>query len=329
MEEDRSTRCDDREDKVVLKKGPWSPQEDQKLLSYIHQHGYGSWASLPSKAGLKRCGKSCRLRWTNYLRPDIRRGKFNLQEEDTIIQLHALLGNRWSAIAAHLPKRTGNEIKNYWNTHLKKKLIQMGIDPMTHKPKNHPLGCAQPKDFANLCHMAQWESARLEAESRLVRRQSAAPPLPPPQYFDVLKAWENSTTGGTLNSFFADSNGSSSLQSPTSTLSFSNNNLAQTAALPTAFGPIGGNLGGHDQVIRGIMDISVETQDEDNVDPIIIESLGFPSFIADVAPPPPPPPPCDVVAGGWWGSVVEEDDEVVVNYWGSTLNDVAFSNRRL
>ncbi|KAJ0865700.1 putative transcription factor MYB-HB-like family [Helianthus annuus] len=83
---------------VGMKKGPWTPEEDQKLLSYIQQFGHGSWRSLPPKAGLKRCGKSCRLRWTNYLRPDIKRGKFTLEEERTIIQLHALLGNRYYSI---------------------------------------------------------------------------------------------------------------------------------------------------------------------------------------------------------------------------------------
>ncbi|KMT17345.1 hypothetical protein BVRB_2g040370 [Beta vulgaris subsp. vulgaris] len=158
-----------------LKKGPWTPEEDQKLLAYIEEHGHGNWRALPTKAGLQRCGKSCRLRWTNYLRPDIKRGKFSLQEEQTIIQLHALLGNRWSAIATHLPKRTDNEIKNYWNTHLKKRLAKMGIDPVTHKPKHDALfaaidGGKQSKNAANLSHMAQWESARLEAEARLARQ---------------------------------------------------------------------------------------------------------------------------------------------------------------
>jgi myb proto-oncogene protein len=86
-------------------------------------------------AGLNRCGKSCRLRWTNYLRPDIKRGKFSQEEEQTILHLHSVLGNKWSSIAAHLPGRTDNEIKNFWNTHLKKRLIQMGFDPMTHRPR--------------------------------------------------------------------------------------------------------------------------------------------------------------------------------------------------
>ncbi|KAM7268413.1 hypothetical protein ACFE04_010579 [Oxalis oulophora] len=164
----RSPCCE----KVGLKKGPWTPEEDQKLLAYIEEHGHGSWRALPIKAGLQRCGKSCRLRWTNYLRPDIKRGKFSLQEEQMIIQLHALLGNRWSAIATHLPKRTDNEIKNYWNTHLKKRLAKMGIDPVTHKPKNDVLlsnDGQSSKNASNLSHIAQWESARLEAEARLIR----------------------------------------------------------------------------------------------------------------------------------------------------------------
>ncbi|KAG6714616.1 hypothetical protein I3843_05G193600 [Carya illinoinensis] len=122
-------------DENDLKKGPWTPEEDQKLIDYIQKHGHGSWRALPKLAGLNRCGKSCRLRWTNYLRPDIKRGKFSEEEEHIIINLHAVLGNKWSAIASHLPGRTDNEIKNFWNTHLKKKLLQMGIDPVTHRPR--------------------------------------------------------------------------------------------------------------------------------------------------------------------------------------------------
>ncbi|KAI3469160.1 hypothetical protein Pfo_025823 [Paulownia fortunei] len=117
-----------------LKKGPWTPEEDQKLIDYIQKHGQGSWQLLPKKAGLNRCGKSCRLRWTNYLRPDIKRGNFSSDEEQTIIDLHSVLGNKWSTIANRLPGRTDNEIKNFWNTHLRKRLLRSGIDPKTHQP---------------------------------------------------------------------------------------------------------------------------------------------------------------------------------------------------
>lgn len=97
--------------------------EDVILSDYIRNHGDGEWRLLPQKAGLKRCGKSCRLRWTNYLRPNIKRGNISADEEDLIVRLHRLLGNRWSLIAGRLPGRTDNEIKNYWNTRLSKKQL--------------------------------------------------------------------------------------------------------------------------------------------------------------------------------------------------------------
>ncbi|CAJ2642631.1 unnamed protein product [Trifolium pratense] len=117
-------------------KGAWSKEEDERLIAYITAHGEGCWRSLPKAAGLLRCGKSCRLRWINYLRPDLKRGNFTQQEDQLIIKLHTLLGNKWSLIAGRLPGRTDNEIKNYWNTHLRKKLLSRGIDPATQMPLN-------------------------------------------------------------------------------------------------------------------------------------------------------------------------------------------------
>ncbi|KAL8144402.1 hypothetical protein V2J09_017434 [Rumex salicifolius] len=245
-------------DKVGLKKGPWTPEEDLKLLAYVEENGHGNWRALPSKAGLQRCGKSCRLRWTNYLRPDIKRGKFSLQEEQTIIQLHALLGNRWSAIATHLPKRTDNEIKNYWNTHLKKRLTKMGIDPVTHKPKNVALvsNDGQSKSVANLSHMAQWESARLEAEARLARQSkiranslqvvamdhntpTSSSSTTTTRCLDVFRAWESGTPWPNTSS---DGNPGTH-HSPTSTVSENGGGPGSTAtATTTAIAGHGGTM---------------------------------------------------------------------------------------
>ncbi|XP_022717847.1 transcription factor MYB82-like [Durio zibethinus] len=111
-------------DRTCLKKGTWSPDEDQKLITYIMRHGIWNWNEMAKYAGLSRSGKSCRLRWVNYLRPNIKRGNFTREEEETIVQLQKMLGNRWSAIAAKLPQRTDNDIKNYWNTRLKKGAVE-------------------------------------------------------------------------------------------------------------------------------------------------------------------------------------------------------------
>nr|QIG55709.1 MYB transcription factor [Paeonia suffruticosa] len=181
-------------DQSGLKRGPWSTEEDQILISYINDHGHGKWRSLPKQAGLLRCGKSCRLRWTNYLRPDIKRGPFTPEEEKLVIQLHGILGNRWAAISAQLPGRTDNEVKNLWNTHLKKRLIRMGIDPQTHEPFSGQATKAPASPSTR--HMAQWESARLEAEARLSKESSLfhPPSLSKPDSDHFIRLW-NSEVG--------------------------------------------------------------------------------------------------------------------------------------
>ncbi|XP_060179631.1 myb-related protein 308-like [Lycium barbarum] len=116
--------------KEGLKKGAWTPKEDMLLTEYMKEHGEGTgWRSLPKKAGLLRCGKSCRLRWVNYLKPGLNRGTFTPEEDDLIVRLYTLLGSRWSLIAGRVPGRTDNDIKNYWNTHLLKKLKAQGNEP--------------------------------------------------------------------------------------------------------------------------------------------------------------------------------------------------------
>ncbi|KZV51468.1 myb-related protein 330-like [Dorcoceras hygrometricum] len=124
--------------KVGMRKGPWSTKEDTVLTDFILENGEGQWRSLPKRAGLLRCGKSCRLRWMNYLRPGIKRGNISQDEEDLIVRLHGLLGNRWSLIAGRLPGRTDNEIKNYWNTILLRKLKNAGFHPTAHKYLRKP-----------------------------------------------------------------------------------------------------------------------------------------------------------------------------------------------
>ncbi|KAG0551355.1 hypothetical protein BDA96_01G416200 [Sorghum bicolor] len=111
-----------------LRRGPWTVEEDLLLVNYVAAHGEGRWNSLARSAGLKRTGKSCRLRWLNYLRPDLRRGNITPQEQLLILELHSRWGNRWSKIAQHLPGRTDNEIKNYWRTRVQKHAKQLKCD---------------------------------------------------------------------------------------------------------------------------------------------------------------------------------------------------------
>ncbi|XP_006355725.1 transcription factor MYB108 [Solanum tuberosum] len=119
-----------KEEDVVmeLRRGPWTVEEDFTLINFIAHHGEGRWNSLSRCAGLKRTGKSCRLRWLNYLRPDVRRGNITLEEQLLILELHSRWGNRWSKIAQHLPGRTDNEIKNYWRTRVQKHAKQLKCD---------------------------------------------------------------------------------------------------------------------------------------------------------------------------------------------------------
>ncbi|XP_057752155.1 transcription factor MYB13-like isoform X2 [Arachis stenosperma] len=118
----KMVRTPHRCEKSGVRKGTWTPEEDTKLIAHLTTFGHPTnWRQLPTAAGLARCGKSCRLRWMNYLRPDVKRGNYTQEEDDTIIKLHNQFGNRWSMIASHLHGRSDNEIKNRWHSQLKKR----------------------------------------------------------------------------------------------------------------------------------------------------------------------------------------------------------------
>ncbi|KAL5711957.1 hypothetical protein ACHQM5_014178 [Ranunculus cassubicifolius] len=142
-------KASDKQPKAIYRTGLWSPEEDEKLRHHIFQHGHGCWSSFPTRAGLRRNGKSCRLRWMNYLRPGLRRGVFTDQENHAILALHQSLGNKWSQIAKQLPGRTDNEIKNYWHTYLKKKVAKtegFQVDTSNTQSEKSPYSTSSSQD---------------------------------------------------------------------------------------------------------------------------------------------------------------------------------------
>ncbi|XP_054789372.1 transcription factor MYB114-like [Prosopis cineraria] len=150
---------------LPIRKGAWTQEEDSKLAQAIAVHGPQRWNFIAAKAGVKRSSKSCRLRWLNYLRPNIKRGNISDQEEDLILRLHKLLGNRWSLIAGRLPGRTDNEIKNYWNSHLCKKVKkqrekQIGLCPEREEDKQEVIIVEEIK-----VHISDEEEERTRGEN--------------------------------------------------------------------------------------------------------------------------------------------------------------------
>ncbi|GMI84013.1 myb domain protein 63, MYB DOMAIN PROTEIN 63 [Hibiscus trionum] len=180
-------------DKEKVKRGPWSPSEDFRLISFINKHGHHNWRALPKQAGLLRCGKSCRLRWINYLRPDVKRGNFTKDEEDKIIRLHETFGNKWSKIASHLPGRTDNEIKNMWNTHLKKRLASE--NGMTHK-KDEPEESPMDSSSSSSCISSSSGKAQDFKTDQLSNHGNSSSPFEEPEGLPSSSITSNPTTSG-------------------------------------------------------------------------------------------------------------------------------------
>ncbi|XP_077242788.1 transcription factor MYB26-like [Tasmannia lanceolata] len=232
--------------KQKVKRGLWSPEEDEKLVKYITTHGHGCWSSVPKHAGLQRCGKSCRLRWINYLRPDLKRGTFSAQEERTIIDVHRILGNRWAQIAKHLPGRTDNEVKNFWNSCIKKKLIAQGLDPKTHNlipsyTKNNACNLAQTcTPFTINSHMRVGETMRNVSAQMNPPFITLPPPLSHPSLHEPI---EIPTTFQYEDPRITDPNStllwSIKDQNPHATMDLSHTSSLENPPISSSFNPSG------------------------------------------------------------------------------------------
>ncbi|XP_071694420.1 transcription repressor MYB4-like [Rutidosis leptorrhynchoides] len=144
-------------DKINMRKGSWTEEDDAQMLAFVAKQPTSNWqGETPRKPGLKRCAKSCRSRKTSIAKNEhITHESFTPQEEELIIKLHSAIGSRWPIIAQQLPGRTDIDVKNYWNTKLKKKLSSMGIDPVTHRPFSQMLA-----DYGNISGLTRARTSK-------------------------------------------------------------------------------------------------------------------------------------------------------------------------
>ncbi|XP_060207625.1 transcription factor MYB53-like [Lycium barbarum] len=251
-----------------LKKGPWTTEEDEKLMEYIQEHGHGNWQLVPKRAGLNRCGKSCRLRWTNYLRPDIKRGGFSEEEEEMIINLHSVLGNKWSRIAAHLPGRTDNEIKNLWNTHIKKKLLKSGIDPVTHQPITDPnlllslSNLMNPFESALMLQAELTEMAKIHLIQNIIQVLNSPPLIPSlvQENFPMQQLYNNSAPYDQILTNVTNTNEPSPISNNSSDSMVLNRNILE-----------------NNMIINGFTKVSNVDNSEYSL-PALVEQIEIPSY---------------------------------------------------
>ncbi|GJN31179.1 hypothetical protein PR202_gb19543 [Eleusine coracana subsp. coracana] len=245
-------------DKANVKKGLWTPEEDAKLLAFTSTHGTGNWTTVPQRAGIDH--------------------------------VHILICRvmMWSLIANQLPGRTDNDVKNYWNTKLSKKLRQRGIDPITHRPiadlmhsigalairppQQHPNTSAAPQYLPLVHDVAYHAAGVLQNPQQQVVVDADAPASPDPHVKQELK-WSD---------FLADDAAAAAAEAQQqqyhheATMA-SGGGVQQTGAGSSAAG--GGDAGGDDGA-AAFIDSILDCDKETGVDQLIAELLADPAYYA-------------------------------------------------
>lgn len=166
MKQIRNSRLEILDIGDEIKKGRWNEEEDEVLVRHVMKYGPRDWSSIRSKGLLQRTGKSCRLRWVNKLRPNLKNGmKFSEEEERIVLELRGKLGNKWARIATCLPGRTDNDVKNFWSSRQKRLARILERAPSSSESQNNTAVGVLHVDVPTVMEAPKLSSSPLEEES--------------------------------------------------------------------------------------------------------------------------------------------------------------------